>query len=981
MTNVTVADYLGDIEKYKFNPQMIQRTSMAALRAARDGLIEIVDPTNPLVMAIEATACNTAGFMQAAEAMTRRQYAQVAVTPEDLYLHMSDKDYIGRFALPSLAQWTFMISKEELLRALVEDPATGISQITIPRNTTFTVAGRTFSLQYPIDIRRLQHGALQVVWDVTKLSPLQTLETNLIDISEVTDNNNITYVTFSVPAYQFNIIQKFNDVNAASGFTTKIGFQDQFYFARVFYQREDRQWVEMLTTHTAQVYDPLTPTAVLKLLDQQLEVTIPIIYTTTNQVRNKIRIDLYQTAGDVDMLLGNYDPVDFVTKWLYLDANDASPYISPIANIPTLLVFSQSATAGGRNALPMEELRQRVITNSVGPQDLPITNVQLQANLQDDGYEIVKNVDTITNRIFLATKPMPAPVDDSLITAAASGISTVLLSFQEALGAYGVVPHYRDSQLVAMTITPSALYRTLNGVTKLSTVSAYQAIQSMPASLKVAAVNDGSYSYSPFHYVMDASGDNFAVRPYYMDGPKVLSKSFIAENATTGLQVSVDAAYELVRTDAGYRLTLATKSNAAYKNLDDSVVFCQLSFKAGTQVLPSFLLGVQRPRATQDDERIYDFDMPTDFDLDVNNTLDMPAFEIAATPITTRCDLIQDINVLFASSAPPGVGLEYTAIDIALGRFQLPATAAGITWERMKVQFGSPLDTLWAQARSVIGSVPYKTYPADVPRVYGFDIFDTDPATGASFTIVGGVLTYVYKHRAGDPVLDPNGDPVMEHFAGDPVLNAQGQPEPADGYASQMLRHVDITTIEGVYRFANDSVANNYKQLVADSLVSWLTEDLVKLSQNLLDETKIYFYPKATQGDIQVMTKSGLQSSMNAGQEFSVSLHVPGITFANPDLLDKITKSTIRIIDQSIKGTTIAISAIESTLRTNYGADVIDVKLTGMGGAANYDVVTLLDNANRLAIRKRLTAQPDGSLIVEDAVNFNYIDHDINNLS
>lgn len=975
MSSVSVTSVLGNIEKYKFNPAMMQRSALAVLRQILDAEIDIVDATNPFVYALETTACNTAGFMQQAEALTRRQYPIAALTDEDLYLHMSDKDYIGRFGTPSKADWTFLISKAELEEALINDPATGISKITIPRNTTITVAETVFSLQYPIDIRKLVHGGLQIVWDVTKPSPLQELETNLIDWEEVVDPNGTIYVRFTVPALQFSIITKFNDVNAASGFKTTIAFQDQYYYARVFFQDNDGKWKEILTTHTTQVFDPLTPTAVLKVLDQKLNVTIPIIYTTTGQVKNKLRIDLYQTKGKIDMLLGNYQPDDFETEWKYIDSNDASVYTAPIANIRTLMVFSQSATAGGRSALPIEELRNRVIQNSVGPQDVPITNVQLQAELTDNGYQIVKNVDTITNRIFLATKPMPTPVDSSLITAAASGISTVLLSFQESVGAYGVVPHYRDGNISGVTVTPSALYRVINGVTKLVTSAAYQAIIALPDTQKVQAINDGSYCYSPFHYVLDASEDNFEVRPYYMDGPQIVSKSFVAENATTGLQVSVDATYSIVRTDAGYRLTLSTKSNGAYKALDDSVLFCQLSFKAASQILPSFLLGVQQPRASVDDERVYVFDMPTDFDLDASDTLDQPAFQIASAPIVTRCDLLQEVNVLFASSAPPGVGLEFTAIDNALGRFQLPANAAGITWERMKVRFGYPLKTLWAQARSVVGSVPYKVYPANVPRVYEADVFDIDPVTGASFSIVDDVLTYNYLHRVGDPVTDPNGDPVYAHLAGEPMLDEDGQPIPADGYESQMLRHVDVATIEGVYRFANDSVATNYKLLVANSLVSWLTEDLVELSKKLLDQTKIYFYPKATQGDIRVMTKNGLESSIAAGQEFHVTLHVPKSTYDNPDLLASITKNTIRTIDESIRGTTIAVSAIEYALRNKYGTDVIDVKLSGLGGAADYDTVTVLDNANRLAIRKRLAAQPDGTLIVEDAVTFSYIKH------
>ncbi len=977
MPGVTVTEVLADIEKYKFNPAMMQRTSLAVLRQIVGGEIDIVDATNPFVRALETTACNTAGFMQFAEALTRRQYPRASLTPEDLYLHMSDKDYVGRFALPSGAPFTFLIAKQELENALVMDPATGISKITIPRNTTFTVADRVFSLQYPIDIRKLIHGGLQIVWDVSKKSPLLDLETNLLDWEEVTHTDGTVYIRFTVPAYQFDIITKFNDVNSASGFTTTIKFNDQFYYARVFYQENSGAWTEILTTHTKQVFDPLTPTAVLQVLDNKLSVTIPIIYTTTGLVKNKIRVDVYETAGKIDMLLGNYQLDDFVTNWKYIDNNDASVYTSPIANIRQLAVFSTEPTVGGRGEISMDELRDRVIQNSVGPQDIPITNVQLQAEVEDAGYQIVKNVDTITNRIFLATKPMPAPVDSSLITAAASGISTVLTSFEEGQSAYGVIPHYLDGKLVSMTITPTALYRVVNGITKLVTTPAYQAIISLPDSQKVQVVNDGSYSYAPFHYVLDAADNNFEVRAYYMDAPTILTKSFVAENATTGLQVSVAPTYSIVKTDTGYRLTISTTSNDAYKQLDDSVLYCQLSFRAKNEILPSFLLGVQQPRENPTDERVYVFDMPSTFNLDAEDTLDQPAFQVASAPIVTRSDLLQDMNVLFASTAPPGVGLEFTDIDNALGRFQLPANAAGVTWERLKVRFGYPLKTLWAQARSVVSSVPYKIYPADVPSVYEEDVFDVDPETGAAFDVVNGELVWNYLHRKGDPITTPGGDPVFKHLAGEPVLDDEGRPMPADGYESQMLRHVDIATIEGVYRFANDSVAENYKKLVAASLVTWLTQDLVALSSKLLDQTKIYFYPKATQGDIRVMTKNGVETSMSAGQVFDVVLHVPAITYNNPDLIDKLTKNTIRVIDNAIRSSTIAVSAIEYALRNSYGTDVIDVRLTGLGGEANYDTVSLLDPANRLAIRKRLTAQPDGTCIVEDAVNFTYIKHDL----
>ncbi len=972
MTAVSVTELLGNIEKYKFNPGAMQRASLEAVRKVLDGEIDIVDATNPFVLSMETTAVNTAGFMQHTEALTRRQYSSVALTPEDLYLHMSDKDYIGRFALPSKAIWTFMFRKDELLNALVTDQLTGIKKLTIPRNTKFTIADTVFSLQYPIDIRKLMHGGLQVVWVVDKVSPLQTLSTNLIDVETQTDPDGTEFLRFDVEAFQFDVITKLNDVNSASGFKTTIPFSDSFYHVRVYTQNTLGQWVEIQTTHTQQIYDPNTPTAVIQVLDKKVNVVIPVIYTTTNQVRGKLRIDVYQTKGTLNMLLGNYSLEDFKVDWLNIDAADNNVYTAPVANLRTAFAFSMSSTIGGRPALSLEDLRSRVIQNSVGPQDIPITNVELQNTLTDGGYEIVKNIDTITNRIFLATKAMPVPTDPALITAAASGISTCLLSFLESADAHGVIVNPNG-----ITITPEALYQTINGVTRLVTETAYATLNALSNAQKCIEVNAKTYMYTPFHYVLDASGETFEVRPYYLDNPEIVSKSFIGENATTGLQVSVDATYMIERVPTGYKLTISTKSNQAYKELGDGQVFAQLSFKPEKQLLPSFMLGVQQPRAEVTDERVYVFNINTDFDIDTDDLMDMPSFAFGPTPLTTNCKLLEDISILFASSAPPGVGLEFTAIDNALGRFQLPSNAVGVTHEKMKIRFGYSLRTLWAQARSVVGSVPYKKHLVDVPRLYEADVFDIDPVTGSSFDVVDEELVYNYLHRKDDPVLDEDLNPVMKYHVGDVVLDVFGNPVLQDNYESIMLRHVDITTIEGAYRFATDTVAAAYRKLIASSLVTWLTQDLAVLNERLLDQTKIYFYPKVTQGDVRVITRNGIETKIAAGQDFEVALHVPADTYNNPDLLTALTKTTIRTIDTSIKSLTVDISATETALRGQYGNNVIGVQVKGLGGIADYSTVTLLDSSDRLSIKKRLVAQPDGQLIIEDAVTCTFIKHEV----
>lgn len=971
MGSVNVSTIIGDIEKYRNNPALMQRASLETFRAIMDNSVDFVDATNPFIYCMENTAVNTAAFMQQSEAILRRQYASLAIEPEDLYYHMSDKDYIGRFALPSKASITILFEKDELYNALILDPATDISKVTIPRNTVFTVADTNFSLQYPIDIRRLSHGGLQIVYDVRKISPLQELQTNIVLSNEVTLGGK-TFVEFTVETSQFDIITKYNAINAATGFKTSISIKDQFYYARVYMQLDNGSWSEIQTTHSLQIYDPKTPTAVIEVLPKTINVTIPVVYTSTNLIRNTLRIDIYQTKGDVNLSLNNYGFSDFSGVWKAIDKVEEDKYVSALSDIKTMGLFSRSVVSGGRGALTLSELRQRVIQNNVGPQLLPITNVQLQSTIEDKGYEVVKNIDTITNRILLATKPMPKPVDERLITAAASAVATVVLSFDEAALAFGTKIHDR-----AITITPDALYVNNNGVTKLVTTTAYNALQALPNSLKCTNVNSSNYLYSPFHYVLDARTTNFVIRPYYLDAPEIISKSFVQENAATGLQASVDTTYVIEKTSTGYRLSISTISNDAFKALPDNKVFCQMSFVTETQPLASFMLGVQLTRAA-DAERVFIFDMTSDFNLNSTHQLDQTAFSFGPAGLPTFSNLLQDMDIFFITTATLPVSLQFTNIDNRLGKFQLPSNAIGITHEKMKLNYGYSLDTLWARARSVLSSVPYKTYTTAQPKLYDADVFSVDPVTGAAFSINGsGNLVYNYLHRKNDPVLDGSSNPVYVHLAGEPQLDEFGSPLPADNYESKMIRHIDITVIEGAYRFATDSVARDYRKLIDTSLVSWITQDLVSLNKPLLDKTNIYFYPKVTQGDISIISKDGIESKIIAGQEFNLILHITEDTDNNPLLKESLIRTSIKTIDANIKGLTTAVSAIEYALRNQYGSDVIDVKLSGLGGANEFDTITVIDKANRLSIKKNLVAQPDNQLIVKEAVTVEFIKHAI----
>ena len=48
-----------------------------------------------------------------------------------------------------------------------------------------------------------------------------------------------------------------------------------------------------------------------------------------------------------------------------------------------------------------EELKNNVISNSVGDRGIPITNKQLEFYTTKNNFRIIKDVDVVTNRTFL----------------------------------------------------------------------------------------------------------------------------------------------------------------------------------------------------------------------------------------------------------------------------------------------------------------------------------------------------------------------------------------------------------------------------------------------------------------------------------------------------------------------------------------------------------------------------------------------------
>ena len=971
-TSANAKSLMQQVAQYKYNPANIQRAVLDYLRNITDGKIDVVDPTNPFVFALESSAVNTAAFIMDNETNTRKQYPSAAQTQEDLYLHMSDKDYIDRFATPAKTMFKMLIDLNELKNKMVLDPATGIKKVIIPRNSEFLIAETIFSLQYPIEIKQLTHGGFQVVYNTEQISPLQPLNTNMINWEIRTypvSKQKMMYLEFEV--HQFNIQSYKGDLLISTGYKKELTFKDQYYYCRVYFKNNATQnkWREIKTTHTDQVYDIHDPTAVLKVLPGKLQVMIPQVYFTTNQLSGSIRVDIYQTKGELNLLLENYKPSAFSANWLAIDKESIDQATAAFQVIDSVFVYSNQSVVGGKNEVDFETLRQRVIKNSIGSHELPVTNVQIETALENSGFEIVKNIDVVTNRVFLATKELPAPFDEKLVTAGAASIESLVASVDQ-LKTHALV-HNNGSRI---TLTPDIVYTNENGIIKMLPEPERQALLAMSPDLLTDEIAKKDYLYTPFHYVLDTSVDTFEVRPYYLDKPEVVTCQFVSQNESTQLQVNTHN-YSIIKTDFGYKLFVETISNDEYKNLDDSLVHVQLSFYASGETNQAYYNGILVGR-TDTNERIYEFNILSKFDIDDKDYLWLESFYILTQGSQSLSSkLEQNFNIYYSTSAILNGNWSPRQEDTELGLFMLPSRIAFINKEVITLKFGTALNNLWSSSRSIPAASPYQKYTADIVAIYPEDIYKKDPVTGDIFTFdANGNIVYNLLHKKGDPVLSANGDTVYSHRAGDIVLDATGKPIATS--QNTLVRQIDLMFIDGVYYFANDIASTTYKHTVVSTIVSWITFDLAKLSQRLLEQTKLYYYPKTTMGVIRVMAESGVATSIDAAQRFTVRLYVSDTVYDNVSLRNALALNTIKVIDKNLKNTTISVSSITSDLKHSYANDVIAFKVFGFGNEQNYQMLSILNSGERCSIKKKLVALPDGKLIVAEDVTIEFFKHD-----
>lgn len=966
MANLKIAGIVPDLTRYIYNPEALADVALDTLLDAgnADDTVELYDPSDPVVRTIEMAALMTHAAVEHDWYCMTKTYPRLAVSLGDLYRHMSDKDYPDIFTQPAETRMLLLLNKEEIFKHAVPPNGLNVRRIAIPRDSSIMVDGYTFTMQYPIEIRVLPSGGIQVIQVSDTPSPLRVLDTNNIDWRYVTkevDGKAYECVAIYLPVMQYQVTSSTYPIVAGVSFKQKLSFNNAYYITRV-WVRNNTGWRELQITHSQIVFDPKTPTAIVTMTAGQVEVRIPDLYVRTGLLSGEIRIDVHSTMGVIDLDVTGHSADAFKLKLDDRNDETGSTLVAPFERLAFKQIYSPERIIGGRAALSLDGLRARVVDNAVGPKRNPISERQLQLRLEDMGYTLDKSIDFVTDRTYHASRVLLDSSIKELSTPCGTTNGIIRTQFSELVKRPSV---YDNGQRI--TIGPSTLYSDSSNeyVVHDRTVEDVLAI---PPLKRIEYMNTNRLFFSPFYYVLDSNSAVFETRPYELDTPILTSKEFVETNIQLELDIAIGDVM-IAKHPEGYMLRIITRSSDVVKKMKDEQLEVQIAFKSRSSDswsrLNAKLVGWW---GDESPERVYDalirsnMDVNKNHDLIVNNFL-VNGNQVADQALQLECEL----NVVFGVNTYTTPNYKPGEIDRILNG--TTDTSKGVTHERLYVTLGHHLSKLWANGRPETGAANYLKHEVDVYAKYEAREYKRNPDETFVTEIVDGVERLVVEHEIGDYRLDPKGARIIQFQAGTPVV-IDGKPVVSN--PRQLVRRMEVFLLDARYAACDSPDVKVYMVELKRDLLKSVLFDLPNLKSSMLEKTDIFVYPRNNMGKVWVRYADNTRNQIAAELPFLFVISVDEQTRTDPILTEKI-KDTIRSrLNAILNETTVSVSRILEDIRGKISDIVVDIEMEAFGKEKDQKVYALINPKDQLTMGKLAYVTQEGYVSLRDDLRMSW---------
>lgn len=966
MANLKVASIVKNMTNYIYNPEALADVALDTLLEAgnADDTIELYDPSDPVVRTIEMAALMTHAAVEHDWYCMTKTYPRLAVSRGDLYRHMSDKDYPDIFTQPAPTRLLLLLNKEEIFKHAVPPNGMNVRRIVIPRDASVTVDGYTFTLQYPIEIRVLPSGGIQVIQLSDVASPLRVLDTNNIEWQYVTkevDGKPYECVAIYLPVMQYSVTSSTYPIVAGVTFKQTLSFKDAYYITRV-WARSKGAWKELKITHSQIVFDPKDPTAVISMTDGQVTVMIPDLYVRTGLLSGEIRIDVHSTKGVVDLDITGYSSDAFKLKLADLNDEIDSTLVAPFERLSFKQIYSPDRISGGRAALSLDQLRDRVVDNAVGPKRNPISEKQLQLRLEDMGYTLDKSIDFVTDRIYHASRVLLDSSVKELSTPCGTTNGIIRTQFSELVKLKSV---YDNGQRI--TIGPSTLYTDSSNEYVVHDKSV-EDVMAIPPIQRIEYMNEHRLFFSPFYYVLDSNSAVFETRPYELNTPVLTSKEFVETNIQLELDIGIGDVM-IAKHPEGYVVRIITRSSDVVKKMKDEQLEVQVAFKSRSSDtwsrLNAKLVGWW---GDESPERIYDVVIRSNMDVDKNHDLIVNNFTVNGDQVADQAlQLNCELNVVFGVNNYTTPNYKSSAIDRIL--HGATDSSKGVTHERLYITLGHHLSTLWANGRAETGAANYLKHEVDVYAKYDKRDYKRNPDHTFATETVDGVERLIVEHEIGDYRLDPNGNRIVQFAAGTPVM-VDGKPVVSN--PRKIVRRLEVFLLDGRYAVCDSPDVKAYMVELKRDLLKSILFDLPNLKSSMLEKTDIFVYPRNNMGKVWVRYADNTRNQISAELPFLFSISVDEQTRTDPVLTEKI-KETIRTrVNSILNESTVSVSKILEDIRGKISDIVVDIELEAFGKDKDQKVYALINPKDQLTMGKLAYVTQEGYVSLRDDLRMSW---------
>lgn len=781
-----------------------------------DSDVMIVDPSSPFSLIMETIAFNSSVLRDEINTKYHRLFSKLANSDSDLYNNISYRDFKNIFAQPATAMFRFVINITNFTNNAIEGINGGYKMVTIPELSTISVEGFNFIIANSIDIKEFENGTFSIEQNISSTDiGVSTLGVLPYTIVKTEDNNRM--LVFDTVLKQLTLDTKEYTINKTDKFSDTIYLNEKIHYISA--STKNGTVSDRVEVSYTEIIDPNKPTIIIKMLKNAIEVNIPDVYIINNLIRGKLILSIFTTLGEVDYPLDKLESKNFKIEYKNTTTNAYTAAINNVSINNTAL----HRLTGGADSKSFEDLRESVIANSIGDAEQPITKAQILDMVTRDGYYGYLLEDTITSRLYIASKSLPIGEPRRLVNAKPD-----LLFYKTRVVTSEVNNHdmiiTTDTIDDRLTIKPNTLMKYVNGIISPLNMTELTELRAMNEKQLFTYLNSTDILYSPYSYISSLNNELYSLRIIDFRC-QVTSFNIKAINTNILYRANIEK-YSIELLDRGYLLTIKIAKNSEFDKLDKTKVKAQLKLPiAGDDTLGVYY------QADYDDG-YFRFNIDTDYYVDETMGLWITngASELASKSVDLSCKAEFITYIKEPPSATEGNNYINQLVYI-------PEAVTATTLEGIDIIFGSPVEHLHKNLSVGYTDRKYLTYADDVIARYDKDIYDTDDI-GSLLTPINGNtdVTYTLLHAKDDPILNSFGQPTILHPKGSYVLDVNGKP--TINRAEGVVKYIDMLLLEYngyvVNRFDNDDIVS--------SLHSYY-QNMIGYRDRLLEETIIKYKP------------------------------------------------------------------------------------------------------------------------------------------